>query len=244
MLTNLLLGVQDSTENMERLIPDIHKTGSNLEIPAREGIIIKSHLMMSDSMPLLANTAGFVYIVRNPLVIAISSLHYRLLLAGIPATTENITREKERYITAFIQNHGDPEYRNAGFGSWDEHVVSWLTNERQLPSMVVKYEDLCADPLKQLGKINDFLTFGKSTEEMQRAVQNSTFEKMRALEEQELVEQKSGFFYTEHNANSIRGGNRFMRSGTPKLGKEPLNESEESQLLEIFAPIMQKLGYL
>ena len=243
MLLNLIHGPQHSSEKLDVLIPDIHKSGRRLQIPDNSNVLVKTHYMLSVSMPLFEHTAGFIYMVRNPMDVMISNLNYAFTMHGIvndPAVRHQI---KKQYIEQFISYCGDPYWIRLGRGSWIENVRSWITNESGLPNLILRYEDLLADPVSHLGKIGNFLKLNASQADLQSAVNNSSFRRMKEIEEEELAGKRRGFYLSESTEESITAGNLFMFRGKAGEGEKELTPAQRERFLAQFGPTMELAGY-
>ena len=244
MLLNLLYGPQDSTEKLDALIPDIHKlTGPEIRLPANARVLIKTHFQLSPSMPLFNHSGGFIYVVRNPMDVMMSNLNYAFTLHGIENNPAVRNRIKEQYIEQFTVLRGDPNWIRLGRGSWVDHVRSWIGNEPGLPNLVLKYEEMLADPVGQLGSISRFLNLGSSAAELQAAVANSTFGRMKAIEETELSHKIRGFYLSENSEQGIAHGNRFMYRGKAGEGEKELTPSQRQRFVEQFGATAEFAGY-
>lgn len=243
MLLNLIFGTQETTEKLDTLIPDIHKITGQLQIRANASILIKTHFLLSPTMPLFNHSAGFIYIVRNPIDVMMSNLNYIFMKQGIENNSVIRNKKKEQYIEQFIDLCGDPYSIRAGRGSWVEHVRSWITNTHGFPSLVLKYEDLLADPVAQLDKISHFLKLRSSTKELQVAVENSSFERMKEIEENELAQKIQGFYLDENSEKGIAAGNRFMFRGKADEGEKEISPSQKARLLKRFDSTLRLAGY-
>jgi len=77
-------------------------------------------------------------------------------------------------------------YMQGKFGQrWDQNVVSWLIKGREKLKedlLVVRYEDCCADPHRELCKTCEFLGISYSLSDVNRAVELSSLEKSREWE--------------------------------------------------------------
>lgn len=243
MLLNLIYGPQDTTEKLDALIPDIHKINGKIQIQTNTSVLMKTHLLLSPSMPLFNLTAGFIYIVRNPIDVMMSNLNYAFLKRAIGNDAEIRNSLKEQYIEQFINSCGDPSMIRLGRGSWTEHVRSWTTNMPGFPNLVLKYEDLLADPVAQLGKISNFLNLTSSAEELQAAVENSSFERMKKIEENELAQKIQGFYLDENSEKGIAAGSRFMFRGKADEGEKEISPSQKARLLKRFDSTLRLAGY-
>lgn len=243
MLLNLIYGPQDTTENLDALIPDIHKVTGQLQVPANTTVLIKTHFLLSPAMPLFNHSAGFIYIVRNPMDVMMSNLNYAFMMHGIENDPAVRNKIKEQYIEQFISLRGDPNWIRLGRGSWVEHVSSWINNPPGLPNLVLKYEDLLADPVAQLDKISHFLKLRSSAEELQAAVENSSFGRMKEIEETELARKTRGFYLSENTEKGIAEGNRFMFRGKAGVGEKEVTPAQRKRFLEQFGSTIKLAGY-
>jgi hypothetical protein len=249
MLVNLLLGRQSSTENMDKLIPDIHvltaggKWPPDLNFYHGFPALMKTHFVLSPRLPLGSLTGGFIYVVRNPLDVIASAVNYELLKAGMPADAVERDAFRKRCVQEFIDHGGTQGWIEGGFGSWEENAGSWVRNGPGIPNVVIRYEDIVRDPVAQLERVSAFLGLRTERQRIQAAVEDSSFEHMRAIEEQEVTSCRQGFFSRETPAASFRRGIRFMSRGRPGAGETEITTEERVQLLTRFGPTMKRIGY-
>src|SRR4051794_11811022 len=81
---------------------------------------------------------------------------------------------------------GEFFFTRSAFGTWHEHVTGWLDGLERWPddrSIVVRYEDMLADPERYLTDIVRFLGWDVDPDRIARAVARNTKERMRALDE-------------------------------------------------------------
>jgi hypothetical protein len=118
------------------------------------------------------------------------------------------------------------------FSSWSNHVRGWLEAD-DIPVCTVRYEDLHAQPAQTFYEVFDFLDFPNLSEErVQRAVENTRFDKIKEAEkEQGFVEQSDD---QDH----------FFRSGKTDGWKEELPTEVARKIEEDHGEMMEKLGYL
>jgi hypothetical protein len=244
MLFNLIFGPQHTTARLNTLLPDIHKCTGQIRVSPDFPVLIKTHYLLTPQMPLFGNTAGFIYIVRNPMDAMMSNLNYLFTVHGTekdPALRKSI---KQQYIEEFITQGGDPNWIRFGRGSWIEHVTSWVVNQPGFPGLLLRYDDLCADAVAQLQRMNGFLGLGKTMPEVEEAVSLSTFDRMKSIEEQELASRTPGFFMSENYEKSILQGNRFMNRGKVGEGENELTPAQRERFLDKFGSTMKMAGYL
>lgn len=243
MLLNLIYGQQETTEKLDALMPDIHKNRGPIQIQADRPVLIKTHLLLSPAMPSFNLTAGFIYIVRNPMDVMLSNMNYAFRMQGLGNDPATRNRIRELFIERFINYRGDPNWIPIGIGSWVEHVTSWITNAPGFPCLILKYEDLLADPVAQLDKVSHFLKLHSSAEELQAAVENSSFERMKNIEEKELTQKIPGFYLAENTPQGIAEGYRFMFRGKAGAGEKEISPSQRERFLAQFGATIRLAGY-
>lgn len=198
---------------------------------AKETPFIKIHDAMTptpDGVPLILPqvTLGAVYLVRNPLDVAVSlSDHCGCSL------------EKS------IQNMGDPGYQFASKNqsieiqlpqrllTWSQHIHSWV-DQSGFPVLVVRYEDLLTDPCARFGEIIQFCGFSYDRDLLLRSIGYSSFE---TLQEQERLR---GF----HERS--RYSKAFFRQGRSGSWREVLSRDHVTRVIQDHGPMMERFGYL
>jgi hypothetical protein len=237
MLCNLVFGTQSSAVALNQLIPDVH------EVPLAQlerGGLCKTHFMYSGALPLARRTAGCLYIVRHPADVLVSNFHYaaRAAAGGDPSPAAF-----DRYVEEFVSHRGDPRWVRLGMGSWEANVRSWIADRHEFPVQLLKYEDLERDPYPIAETLSRWLGTGASPERIAQAVADSSFERMRDIEEADIRDRRVGIFYKPYLETSIRAGRRFMRSGASGEGARELSCAQRARLADAFGPLLQSLGY-
>lgn len=179
-LYSYLVGPVASTAHLARRIPDVHVPGHVEAAEPIDGrLLVKTHFAWSDAHPYSLHTEGFIYILRHPKDALLSNLHYRRLVAR---SAESMAMINDRaYAATFLRERGDPVWRGKGFGTWAEHAASWLSKPAT-PHLVLKYEDLRADPLTHFRRAVEFLKVPVDEARLAEAVKASSFDQMRAME--------------------------------------------------------------
>lgn len=171
-------------------------------------------------------TAATVYIVRDPRGVAPSfANHY------------NCT------IDETIDRMADPDFGIAArldrlalqlpqpIGSWSQHVVSWL-DQRDLPVLLVRYEDLHAAPEAQFARIVHATGLPVDAQRLALALARTRFERLQAQE------QAAGF------KERLMGAPRFFRRGQAESWREELTPAQIERIEAEHGPVMARLGYL
>jgi hypothetical protein len=236
---NLLFGRQESAATLGVLAPDIHEMGPQLATGAHTGLV-KTHFLHSPDLPLVERTAGAIYVVRRPADVLVSNFHYAHRSAG---AADGSRAGFDQYVDAFLLNRGDPRWVRLGMGSWEDNVRSWLRASHEFPVVVVRYEQLSADPHGVCRLLAQMLRPNSTEEDIRQAVDNASFHRMREIEAADVRERRVGIFYKPYLEDSIAAGRRFMRSGTVGEGVSRLDAEQRTRLTAVFAPLLTELGY-
>lgn len=167
LLANLRFPEQPATwANIDRLIPD--PTGTNKRdfdhMPRPR--IIKSHECFDPRYPRV------VYIVRDPRDVVVSQYHYHRKIRKIEDDSPI-----EKFVARFLAGETCPH------GSWGQNIGTWLyTSEGDPRFLLLRYEDMVADPARELAKVASFLKLPSSPELIAQAVERSSADNMRKLE--------------------------------------------------------------
>jgi len=221
----------DKSANVSAIVPGIHGMREFVDAlkPPR---YIKSH------RPFSANYPRVIYIVRDGRDVAISYFHFL-----------NRSRQPQQELSFadfLIQfNAGCLD----GFSAWSNHVHSWLDQASPKKLLLVRYEDLKADTLKELIRCLEFAQLTIDLDRAKFAVETSRFDQLQTKEIKTLEtqgSQKSLFFrkgeagewkslFTEEMLKIFvaRHGSALERLGYI----EPRNSEAEN----IFQPISQSL---
>ena len=190
-----------------------------------DSVFVKTHNYLGEweGAPLvnMECTAGAIYIVRNPLDVAISSaLHFGVTIDEViarMATTGNgssTTDAKVRQV----------------FNTWSRHVQSWT--QTPSPSLhVVRYEDMLSQPIKTFGKVAKFLGLSPSRARLKKAIANSSFRVLRKQEDEHGFRERS-----EHT--------RFFRSGQAGQWRKVLTSEQVAAIVSAHREQMERFNYV
>lgn len=212
-------------EELAELRPRVHA----LIAQRAEGTrLVKSHNMTGsvDGYPLYnwQVTAGAIYVVRNPLDVAVSMTHHFGL-----SMDEAIDRlGSEQVATA-----NDAMFVTQMLGSWSRHVAGWMeVAERLGPRvLVLRYEDLLERPGKYFAKVSKMMGIQDKVR-IERAVKHAGFQTLSALEKRE------GFI------EAASGQSRFFRVGRANQWREVLSRDQVARVLNDHRRQMARFKYL
>ncbi len=199
-------------EAMTRAYPD------NVFVKTHNALVADSHAPMIT----LEFTAGAIYVVRNPLDVAISYSHHlgktidqtiailNSLKSGNPNTMKNVYQRLR---------------------TWSEHVTSWTA--RPHPGLhVIRYEDMLTQPERAFGGVAAFLGLTPPRQRLLRAIEQSGFAELRKREEEQGFRERSEF--AEH----------FFREGRAGQWREVLSQAQVQRIVEAHRPMMRRFRYL
>lgn len=191
-----------------------------------DSVFVKTHGYLGEhcGVPLhnMDVTAGAIYIVRNPLDVALSMVpHFGISLDEAIATLAN-----ENAGSRGAENHV-PEH----YGSWSTHVRTW-TRVPNPALLTMRYEDMLDRPRKSMRTVADFLGLKPSTERLERAIKYSSFKVLKAQE------QKEGFKERPDVSKA------FFREGKRDQWREKLSPDQVRQIIRDHHEQMERFGYI
>ena len=181
-----------------------------------------------------SNTAGYIYIIRDPRDIAISWAKHASLTYD---DSINFMLDFNSCIE-WAQTHSElPEQikPRCFLSSWDEHVSSWTNNDLLVPKLILKYEDLVYKKKETLNNIVNF--FEKNFHVNLNLTEIKTNNIIKTTDFEELKSQERKFGFTE-----AQSGN-FFRLGKKNQWKNVLNNEQINKLENKFRDFMNKFGY-
>ncbi len=169
-------------------------------------------------------TKAVVYIVRNPLDVAISFAHH----SGISIDESIQNLNKDVFCLAKSRKGLNNQLRQQLL-SWSQHYLTWKNAD--YPFFLIRYEDLKADTLYWFRELILYLYDEVDELRLQKAVEFSDFKLLQQQEKNESFREKP------MNAKS------FFRSGKSNVWKETLTARQIDALRECHQEVMQELGY-
>ena len=167
-----------------------------------------------------------VYLVRNPLDVAVSYAHHGNVSIDRVIAWMNSEGHSESH-TPKDANQRLPE----PLTTWSGHVSNWIT-QTDIPVHVARYEDLLADPHAGFGAIVHFIGLGENPARLRQAVERSGFERLQAQEAE------FGFVEKQPTAQS------FFRAGVAGSWRGALTPEQVLALVDAHGDLMARFGYL
>lgn len=213
-----------STEDIQRLRPKVHKMFAESG-PAT--VFVKTHNAFAyiDDIPTITPelTAGAVYVIRNPLDVAVSYSHHN----GI--TTDRAVEAMGNQDT-HQPTHGNQIVQF--ISSWSAHVRSWLTAPGLNP-FVMRYEDMHRKPDQVFRRLLQFIQVPIDKQRLTRAISFSSFKTLSAQEK------ATGFVETSPASDGV-----FFRKGKIGAWREELTAGQAERLIADHREVMAEHGYL
>lgn len=213
---------------IDDLRPEIFNAFSSDSIAPKFVKLHESSSLNDSGFPLFPPeaTAGALYIVRNPLDMVASLANHTN--KSLDEAIDILNDENYRMGTS-----PDSIQLDQLIQSWSLHVNSWLDAAKgEYKLHLLKYEDMVANSVVAFTSAVRFLGLDHTTDEIESALEASSFETLKA------TEQAHGF--REKPASS----NGFFRKGKVGAWREELSESQVERVLASHGPTMKALGYL
>jgi hypothetical protein len=170
-----------------------------------------------------ALSAGAIYLIRNPLDVAVSLAHHM-----------------DQPIDFAIDFMCAPDASYGGdaavvmIGSWSQNAASWTRHPRPDIS-VIRYEDLLSDPILWFTVLTRqiFPKASPAADLIQRAIERCSFEHLRAQE------QSQGWYF-----GKSREAEQFFREGRAGQWQQALTRQQADRIVNAHGELMRQFGYL
>lgn len=209
-----------SFANIEQRVPDIYVNRDSSLLKMSRPRILKSHQSFEPRY------RKVIYIVRDPRDVAISFYHYHIKMGLL-----NEDSSLEHFVSRFVA--GEVE----SFGSWGEHVGSWLGARGQSDGfLVLRYEDLLEDTPQELLRVASFLGLSLDQDRIERAIELSSADNMRRMEKEQSCQWKP--------IENSRKDKPFVRVAKAGGWNKDMPPECSRQIEEAWPTLMRQSGYL
>jgi hypothetical protein len=210
-------------EHLSAVRPQVHAL---IAARAKGTTFVKTHNLNGSfaGHPLhnLDVTAGAIYVMRNPLDVAVSmAAHFAL----------SLDEAIERLGNDGLATANDSLYVSQILGTWSHHVSSW-TDIAGPQVLVVRYEDMLDKPMKVFAKVARMVGLDRDRERIERAVRFAGFGQLQGME------RRSGF------REAARADAPFFRAGRANQWREQLSRDQVQRVIADHRPLMQRFRYL
>jgi len=217
LIGNYLTGNDCTFENCHRITPDIHMNPeycSEVERPR----FIKSHSPYHTRYP------NVIYIVRDGRDVAVSYYHHCLKMQEISSDTS---------FSEFLESFNAGEVD--AFGTWSNHVHSWLDRGEQ-NLILVRYEDLLDDAEREFRRVLSSVGVPVDEAALSNAVEASRFENMQRQEREQHDQLE---VLRDSDASK-----RFIRKGKSGSWRKIFNDQKHDRFIDSHGDALLRLGYI
>ncbi len=209
MVAGLTQGCDARATNAELLcsiVPDVHAC----HFYKRYGSVcyFKSHHLPQP------NYRRVVYLLRDGRDAMVSYYHYQMAMYGAADLLQMVS-EKGLWPS-----------------SWHEHVETWSANPHGAEMIVLKYEDLKSNPLREMRRFCDFAGLKPDNASIMRVIAQASFENLRGKEK------KEGFVKAWPRHAS------FFRRGQVNSYLDEMPAEVLAAFLQQAGPTLARFGYL
>jgi len=166
----------------------------------------------------MEHTAAAVYLVRNPLDVAVSLAAY-----NDQGLDEAILRMEEEY-----ESDNTDQFAYEYQGNWSNNVMSW-TQQRHAGLHLIRYEDMISAPENAFGPLVVFFGLDTPPERLARAIKYSSFNELAAMEEQ---------------CTGAGHVGEIFRAGKADQWRDVLSDQQVHRIVNRHAKQMERFGYV
>ena len=188
--------------------------------------MVKTHhaLVMDRGVPAInfEVTSGAIYIVRNPLDVAIS------FASHLGSTIDRAIHEMGiKNLETGVSEQSVYEI----YGSWSQHVESW-TRKPHRAIYVMRYEDMLDHPMETFGGLARHLLLPATGDQLQLAIDRSSFDELKKQEEEQGYREKPD------------SAEKFFRSGKAGEWRHTLTPDQVRKVVQDHHVQMTRFGYM
>lgn len=239
LMHEYVLGPVESTAQLNRAIGwvnHIPPDDPSVQAP-QQALFVKTHRVCGPDHPMIQNTSALIYLVRHPKDVVKSAYNW----GKLKYPKKNALFTPKMYTREFISFGGAESWIREGFGQMEQNVRSWLHAASQIPSVVVRYEDLTSDPAGCLREIIAMLGQEPDEQKIAKVLERT---KISRLREMEKAEKQSGDFGLARGGDEPQAKDRhFFHKGKVSGSLADFCPELEEQFDKRFGPLMDLLDY-
>ena len=184
----------------------------------------------SENIPFIPDDATFkaIYFVRHPFDIVPSLSNHSG--KNINQTVKFVNQSDACFIDLKKKNSAAANQFNQHLGTWNEHVKSWLVHPT-FPVLFLRYEDMKMNTFETFKKAVEFMELSYSDEQIEQALEMTSFDKLRKQEEDKGFKEKS--VKTKF----------YFNKGEINYGKKQLTEEQIESIKTVNEEMMKHFGY-
>ena len=182
------------------------------------------------------NVRGVIYVIRDPRDICVSWSNHTG--GSYDQSVDFMTNELQSLLwvkgknNLFENNNIPPSF----ISSWDKHVISWTSNNWEIPLLIVKFEDLVYKKEDTIRIIASFFSnnYGFKFQNLDQKVINIL--ETTSFSNLKKEESNKGFIEAQK-------GRKFFKKGTKDQWKNKLNKDQLLKIEDKFKVVMNKFDY-
>ncbi|XP_076616621.1 sulfotransferase 2B1-like [Chaetodon auriga] len=164
-----------------------------------------------------------IYVMRNPKDVFTSSFHFY----GMASFLENPGPQSE-FLNKFLDG-------KVNFGSWFDHVKSWLNAEDKERIMYISYEEMIMDLKDSVARMAQFLDKSLDAEVTEKIAERCLFKNMK--------QNKMSNYSTTPRELMDQTKSEFLRKGTSGDWKNQLTVAEAEYFDAVYKDKMKDVKY-
>jgi hypothetical protein len=206
--------------NIEQIVPDPDLRSRNFLKSCPRPRVMKSH------HPFDPRYKRVVCIVRDPRDVALSQYHFQIKRGVLGAS-----HPLEDFVQRFVSGE-----TTGAYGSWGQNVGSWLIARYNTPGfLLLRYEDMMERPEEELAKVAGLLGLNPDREQLAKAVELSSADRMRTLEKVQADQWAS--------TRETRKDLSFVRKAVTGEWRASLPQEAVAHIEQAWGNLMRALGY-
>jgi len=216
LIANIIYDEGIDFTNIKQKVPPLYTYTKKEFAKLSNPRFIKSH------EPYNSNYPTVIYLIRDPRDVVISYYYWH------KKYKYNFNADIYTFINDFIKGKVGP------YGSYLEHVKSWQINSKKQNILFIKYEDLKSNTFNEVSKITHFLNIETTKNKILKAIDSSSFEKMKELEKKS----KEHDFFNKSNKDI-----NFVRKGTGNEWRTIFKEEQKTRFKKHLGKLLIELNY-
>jgi hypothetical protein len=214
-------------EEIDRLRPQVYRQNAQESDEILYHKVHDAWTILPDGEPLFPAdiTKSVIYIIRNPLDVAVSFANHLNACIDRTITIMNNPGYSFCHRTDRLYNQLQQKLL-----TWSGHVTSW-TEKSGLPVHVMRYEDMKTHPLETFGKAVAFIGLKHTAQEIWNALERTSFARLKQQEEERGFSEKSA------------ASRAFFRKGVVGDWKNVLTREQVNQVTKAHGEVMERFGY-